>query len=123
MKGRPTCICAIIYFKLNEIDAINEITQPSSIHIALLKQVTSRGTCTAYSSGAHVFYTVLCQLLLVFLPILSWLLYCLAFDLRVLITLEIYLKVDICSIFLFFFFYVFLFLFIYLFCFRQHNNF
>ena len=70
------------------------------IHIALLKQVTSRGTETIFLSGAHVFYIMLCPLLFGFLPIVSWSLYCLAFDLRILITWEIYLKVDICSIFI-----------------------
>jgi hypothetical protein len=98
------------------------LLKPSSIHIALLKQVTSRGAGTTHSSGAHVFYTVLCRLLFVFLPILSWLLYSLAFDLRVLITLEIYLKVDICSIFLFFLFLRFSFLFFSLFIYFVLDN-
>jgi hypothetical protein len=30
-RSRPICICGILYFKLNGIDAINKITNPSII--------------------------------------------------------------------------------------------
>ena len=29
--SKPSCVCGILYFKLNEIDAINKITKPRII--------------------------------------------------------------------------------------------